>query len=255
MKSISVVTVTLDNADGLRKTLAALAELRCPPLEVIIVDGGSTDETVAVVCDFEARLPLSFASEPDGGIYHAMNKGHSCCRGEMVHYLNAGDAVFGEPYEQVTQPCLLPVHVHDEQGRFFFKEFIRHGGLSYCHQGILFPRNHPHYDEAYRVAADLDLMIACFPRGLRGLPQLSGGGVRFDQGGVSSRAARVQEGEFRTIFYRRLPWWTASRLHAGMLLKRLVPRKLRRALVKLGRRGEVGLPGSTGAKIGMGAER
>ena len=241
MSSLSVVTVTFNNADGLRKTLHSLAALRDRPQEVVVIDGGSTDDTPAVVREFETQLAVVFASEPDRGIYHAMNKGHSRCRGELVHYLNAGDTVFGEPYRRLTQPCLLPVHVHDEHGRFFFKEFIRHGGRAYCHQGVLFEREHAPYDEAYRVAADLDLMLGCFPQGLRGLPQISGGGVRFDQGGVSSRAARAQDDEFRAIFYRRLPWWKASRLHAGMVLKRLVPRKLRRALVKLGRGGAGGL--------------
>lgn len=233
MSSVSVVTVTLNNAAGLRETLGSLAALQCRPTEVVVIDGGSVDDTAAVVRKFEALLPLSFKSQPDDGIYDAMNKGHRSCRGELVHYLNAGDTVFGEPYRQVTQACLLPVHVHDESGRFFFDEFIRHGGFGYCHQGILFPRNHPSYREEYPVAADLDLMIACFPRGLRGLPRVVDGGARFTLGGVSSRAGRARDHEVRDIFYERLPWWVASRLQASILLKNMLPRRLRRSLVKV----------------------
>lgn len=232
MASVSVVTVTLNNAAGLRETLNSMAALLNRPAEVLVVDGGSTDETAAVVDAYRDKLDIRFSSEPDRGIYDAMNKGHSKCRGELVHYLNAGDTVFGEPYSQVTQPCLLPVRVHDEAGRFFFEEFIRHGGYGYCHQGILFPRNHPSYREEYRVAADLDLMLACFPHGLRGLPRALGGGARFNVGGTSSQAGGARDREVRAIFYRRLPWWTASRLQAGILLKSLLPRPLRRLVVK-----------------------
>lgn len=232
MTRVSVVTVTLNNAAGLRHTLSSLARVQCQPLEVVIIDGGSTDDTAAVVDTYRAKLDIRYSSEPDRGIYDAMNKGHGKCRGDLIHYLNAGDTVFGEPYSQVTQPCLLPVHVHDESGRFFFEEFIRHGGFGYCHQGILFARNHPSYRDDYRVAADLDLMIACFPSGLQGLPRALGGGARFNVGGTSSQAGRARDREVRAIFYRRLPWWTASRLQAAILLKSLLPRPVRRWLVK-----------------------
>jgi glycosyltransferase involved in cell wall biosynthesis len=240
MSSVSVVTVTLNNAEGLRQTLHSLAALATLPSQVLIVDGGSVDDTTAVVRQFEQALPIVFTSEPDRGIYDAMNKGRRAARGALIHYLNAGDTVFGEPYSRATQPCLLPVHLHDEAGNFFFRDFIRHGGHAYCHQGILFPRDHPAYDLRYRVAADLDLMIACFPAGLRGLPWAEGG-VRFDLGGVSSTARRVQGQEFRSIFYQRLPWPVAVRLHAAMVLKDLVPRTLRRALIRLrsGRRSGI----------------
>jgi glycosyltransferase involved in cell wall biosynthesis len=240
MSNLSVVTVTRNNAEGLRATLASIDALRCRPLEVVIIDGGSTDDSVGVVREFEARMALSFTSEPDRGIYDAMNKGHDRCRGDLIHYLNAGDTVFGEPYEQVAQACLIPVHVHDERGRFFYRDFVRHAGLAYCHQGIIFPSSHPRYLEEYPVAADLDLMIACFPQGVAALPRVSGGGVRFDLGGASSQAGKARDVEVRSIFYRRLPWWTAMRLQAGIAMKNLVPRKLRRALVRSSWHGDIG---------------
>ena len=238
MTRVSVVTVTLNNAAGLRQTLNSLAVLQCRPWEVVVVDGGSKDDTAALVREFEVQLPLSFTSEPDRGIYDAMNKGHRNCRGEFVHYLNAGDTVFGEPYRQVAQATLLPVHVHDDTGRFLFEDFIKHGGFGYCHQGILFPRDHPTYRAQYRVAADLDLIIAAFPGGLRGLPRARGGGVCFTLGGISSQAVTERDREMRAILYQRLSWWAASRLQIGILLKNLLPRGLRRTLMKHLHRGK-----------------
>ncbi len=232
MSQISVVTVTFNNARGLEATLASLAALSVKPLEVVVVDGGSSDDTNDVVKAYAGRLNIAFTSEADRGIYHAMNKGHERCRGRFVHYLNAGDTVFGEPYDEVAEPCLLPVHMHDESGRFFFKEFIRHGGFGYCHQGIIFPRGHPSYNEEFRVAADLDVMIACFPDGMHHLPRVTGGGARFTLGGASSRAGKARDREVREIFYRRLSWWAASRLQARVFLKNALPRRLRRWLVR-----------------------
>ena len=237
MSRVSVVTVTLNNARGLEATLASLASLVVRPLEVLIVDGGSSDDTATVADAYKGRLDIRFSSEPDRGVYDAMNKGHRNCRGELVHYLNAGDTVFGEPYQRVAQATLLPVHIHDESGRYFFEDFIKHGGFAYCHQGILFPRSHPSYKEEYPVAADLDVILASFPSGVRGLPRVVGGGVRFTLGGISSLAGGARDREVRAIFYQRLSWGTASRLQAGILLKNLLPRRLRRALVKVLHRG------------------
>jgi glycosyltransferase involved in cell wall biosynthesis len=229
--AVSVVTVTWNNAAGLRQTLASLAALQHRPLEVVIVDGGSTDGTEAVVGEYAGQLALSYSSEPDEGIYEAMNKGHRRCGGALVHYLNAGDTVFGEPYAAAAQPCLLPVRVHDAEGRYFFDEFVRFGGRAYCHQGILFPVAHPDYDTKYRIAADLDLMLACFPGGLERLPKVKGGGVRFDQGGVSTRAAATQTHEFLAVFRCRLPRGEALGLYAYLQVKRFIPQALRRAIV------------------------
>lgn len=238
MSRVSVVTVTLNHARGVEATLASLVGLQAKPLEVLIIDGGSTDDTAGVVDRYAAGLNIRYFSQADQGIYDAMNKGHGLCRGDFIHYLNAGDTVFGEPYGKVAQACLLPVHVHDESGRFFFEEFIRHGGFGYCHQGILLPRNHASYRQEYRVAADLDMMIATFPRGMRGLPRVEHAGVRYTLGGVSSRAGSARDREVRRIFFERLPWWTAATLQAGIGLKGLLPRGLRRALVKAVHGGE-----------------
>ena len=238
MASVSVVSVTLNNAAGLRETLTSLAALQSQPKEVVIIDGGSSDDTAAVVDAYRTKLQIHFSSEPDRGIYDAMNKGHRSCLGEFVHYLNAGDTVFGEPYQRVTQASLLPVHVHDESGDFLFEDFVKHGGFGYCHQGILFSRDHRSYSDEYRVAADLDLIIVTFPGGLHRLPVAGDGGVRFALGGVSSQAISVRDREVRSILYQRLPWWVASRLQLGIRLKSAVPRRVRRLLVRLLRRGE-----------------
>jgi glycosyltransferase involved in cell wall biosynthesis len=229
---VSVVTVTYNNAVGLRQTLQSLAVLQFKPLEVLIVDGGSTDDTLATVAEFDAFLPLRLTSEPDNGIYDAMNKGLASARGKLIHYLNAGDSVWGEPYRSANGPSLLTVRIVDEAGHYLFDDFLKFGGFGYCHQGILFPATHRPYDTALNVAADLDLLVEVFPGGLQTLPRHHGGGALFGLGGLSTLAHARRDREVRRILWRRLPRHRAVGLIALLMIKNAVPRSIRRRLVR-----------------------
>lgn len=91
---ISIVTVVLNDAEGLRRTLHSLGAQSHGDIDHVIVDGGSTDGTLDVA---EAeKLPTTrIYSGPDDGIYDAMNKGLDRAEGEVVAFLNAGDRFAG----------------------------------------------------------------------------------------------------------------------------------------------------------------
>ena len=97
---LSIITINYNNAEGLRKTLASVAAQSYPNIEHIIVDGGSTDGSVDVIREYESTLTsrlspfasrLKWLSEPDKGIYNAMNKGIEMATGEYIQILNSGD--------------------------------------------------------------------------------------------------------------------------------------------------------------------
>lgn len=97
---ISIITINYNNAAGLKKTVQSVASQQPCNLEVehIIVDGNSTDESVAIIKayarDIEEKslhLALKWVSEPDNGIYNAMNKGIRMATGDYVQILNSGD--------------------------------------------------------------------------------------------------------------------------------------------------------------------
>lgn len=122
---LSIITINYNNAEGLRKTLASVAAQTCRNIEHIIVDGGSTDDSVDVIKEYvrnvermnelkSERIHVVWSSEPDKGIYNAMNKGieiaigkrvvNSFNRSELVedknkalsdyfYFLNSGDAL------------------------------------------------------------------------------------------------------------------------------------------------------------------
>ena len=97
---LSIITINYNNAEGLRKTLASVASQTYADIEHIIVDGGSTDGSVEVIREYEQSLAsrlsplasnLKWLSEPDSGIYNAMNKGIKMTKGEYLLFLNSGD--------------------------------------------------------------------------------------------------------------------------------------------------------------------
>ena len=100
---LSIVTINYNNTEGLRKTLASVASQTYADIEHIIVDGGSTDGSVEVIREYEQSLAsrlsplasrLKWVSEPDKGIYNAMNKGICMATGVYIEILNSGDILF-----------------------------------------------------------------------------------------------------------------------------------------------------------------
>lgn len=96
---LSIITINYNNAPGLRKTLESVLNQTSRDFEYIVIDGGSTDNSVDTIREFESLFnalssrvaPFKWVSEPDNGIYHAMNKGIHLAEGEYLHFLNAGD--------------------------------------------------------------------------------------------------------------------------------------------------------------------
>ena len=99
---LSIITINYNNAEGLRKTLASVASQTYCNIEHIIIDGGSTDGSVDIIRDYENTIKRSvtiehptiqvkWSSEPDKGIYNAMNKGIRKATGDYVQILNSGD--------------------------------------------------------------------------------------------------------------------------------------------------------------------
>lgn len=95
---LSIITINRNNAEGLRRTLQSVNAQNVSDFEHIVVDGASTDESVQVIRQCEAdAISRSWISEPDTGIYNAMNKGIRMAKGEYIQILNSGDCL-ASPY-------------------------------------------------------------------------------------------------------------------------------------------------------------
>ena len=113
---LSIITINYNNAEGLRKTLTSVASQTYRDIEHIIVDGASTDGSVDVIKEYANQLHIThstihllWSSEPDNGIYNAMNKGIEIALGKrVVNSLNRSELVASTPYTvhpTPSQPC------------------------------------------------------------------------------------------------------------------------------------------------------
>ncbi|MDR2909758.1 MAG: glycosyltransferase [Bacteroidales bacterium] len=87
---LSIITINLNNAEGLRKTLESVVNQNFTDYEYIVIDGGSTDGSADIIKQYADKITYR-VSEPDNGIYNAMNKGIRVAKGEYCLFLNSGD--------------------------------------------------------------------------------------------------------------------------------------------------------------------
>ena len=98
---ISIITINRNNVDGLEKTMQSVATQTFKEFEYIVIDGASTDGSVEVIKRLEPQFAhLKWVSEPDKGIYNAMNKGLRMASGDYIQILNSGDSLVAHDVTQ-----------------------------------------------------------------------------------------------------------------------------------------------------------
>ena len=94
---LSIITINRNNSTGLEKTMRSVASQSFKDFEYIVIDGASTDKSVDVVKKYESGFcHFKWISEPDNGIYNAMNKGLRMATGDYIQILNSGDCLASE---------------------------------------------------------------------------------------------------------------------------------------------------------------
>lgn len=242
IKPFSIITVTRNHLSGLRATAASLAQEYPALFEWIVIDGASTDGTAAYLAQTNAQ----FLSEPDHGIYDAMNKGLERAHGDYVLFLNAGDILAlprtldilaGILKARPVKPDLIYGDAfEDTPGGRITKTARPHGqlrhGLFTHHQSIFYARetiNDLRYDQRYDIAADYKF-TAEFLRHASDVFYWPRPVCLFEAGGVSQRRAfrgRMQQSLIRRELQMTLPMeevlivWKQT---AAYTLRRIAPK-------------------------------
>lgn len=92
---LSIITINYNDAPGLERTIRSVINQDFDNFEYIVIDGGSTDGSYNVIQQFDDKITY-WVSEPDSGIYNAMNKGIKRAKGEYILFLNSGDYLYNE---------------------------------------------------------------------------------------------------------------------------------------------------------------
>lgn len=181
---ISVITTTYNSAHTVRDTLESVLRQTHKDVELIVVDGASTDKTMDIVREYEPKFEgrLKWVSEPDKGIYDAMNKGIDMATGEVVGPLNSDDfytsnealqwvnetfaanpkldAVYGDIHYVDDKDLKTPVRYYSS--RIFCRPLMRLGFMPahpsfYCRKSQY--EKWGTFDTSFRVAADFENLL------------------------------------------------------------------------------------------------
>lgn len=176
MPKLSIITINRNNAEGLRKTIESVVSQTYTDFEYIVIDGASTDESVDIIKEYTDKINY-WVSEPDKGIYNAMNKGILKANGEYLLFLNSGDwlvdeilnKIFSLGYSEdiIYGNCILDfndgsieIDKRCTKNKLTFWDFYNNT----LHHQASFIKRHLFnslglYSENYKIVSDLDFFI------------------------------------------------------------------------------------------------
>ncbi len=217
---ISVVTVSFNACEELRKTIESVYAQTTSKFEYIVIDGGSEDGTLDLLKKYEELftergIKYYYVSEKDNGIYDAMNKSLYSTEGDYVHFLNAGDLFYNE---YVLEDFFGKIDTDDEiiYGNYclFHKEFYKiihskepkylNDGMPCTHQAFFIKTKlimDTKYNTEYKMAADYDFFLSMYQNGVR-FKHINLIVVNFAVSGLSQKKAKTTQEDKFLIKYR-----------------------------------------------------
>ena len=206
----SIITVTLNNLDGLKKTHASITKQTCSDYEWIVIDGLSNDGSDAYIKKIDAQ----FISEADKGIYDAMNKGIGCANGRYTIFMNAGDQFAeAETLALIQESCantpdfIYGDSIEQNSDSIFHKNAKSHHkitlGMFTHHQAMFYKTSllkNIRYNLKYKIAADYDLTLR-FLTDAKHIEYLPNHICIFEAGGISQQ--QVTQGRLEQFKIRK----------------------------------------------------
>jgi glycosyltransferase involved in cell wall biosynthesis len=217
----SIITVNYNNREGLLKTIKSVINQTFRDFEFIVIDGGSTDGSDRVLKEYDKDIDY-WVSEPDKGIYNAMNKGIAQAHGEFLNFMNSGDFFYNNEvladvisytedsdilvgkdyhYNEISQKGFASILPSRLSMVTFFKETLPHQG-AFIRRTLFI--NTP-YDETLKIAADWAFYVqkiiveSCK---VKLIPIIVS---QREQGGISVTQATKQKDERNRIIHQLMP--------------------------------------------------
>jgi glycosyltransferase involved in cell wall biosynthesis len=199
---VSVLTVVYNSEQFIERTIQSVLNQSYPNIEHVILDGGSKDNTLAIIRNYTQNIAY-WKSEKDNGIYDAMNKVQDLAQGDYVMFLNSGDEFTDKEVLSNSFKSIINADVYygdtlitDEMGQPLRNRRLRppaqlkwtdfRYGMLVCHQSIIIKKQLSlKYNLEYKIAADIDWAI----RSIKHASKIVNTGIsisKFMEGGMSS---------------------------------------------------------------------
>lgn len=259
MTKFSIITITYNAEAFLPRTVESVLSQHYRDIEHIIIDGASTDSTISVAQDYMQRSyaaqnghEVRIVSEPDNGLYDAMNKGLRQASGDYICFLNAGDffpnanvldtivsrSLTGKSRQQLPAVIYGDTDIVDNDGNFLrhrrlapsrnltWRSFRK--GMLVCHQAFYarldIARTVP-YDTRYRYSADVDWCIRVMKEAERmgaGLAYVDSVVVNYTQEGQTTKHHRDSLKERYRVMQSHYGAFTTALMHAWFAVRAVV---------------------------------
>lgn len=222
MIKISIVTVSLNAEQVIERCLQSVINQTYDHLEYVVIDGGSTDRSLDLIQNFRDKIDY-FISEPDRGLYHAMNKGIAAATGEFVYFLNTDDYFCDT---QVVADVARAIQANPGVDLVYGDILMSEGGKwvrkpplpvlnretlcrkGFCHQALFARRSvlfeTQGFSEAYRIVADADWLARALASGATSL-YIERDIANISLDGLSSRT-RWRDEKKRYLRANYTPW-------------------------------------------------
>ena len=243
---VSIITVVYNGIEFLEETIKSVIAQTYPNIEYIIVDGGSKDGTLDIIKKYEAHIS-KWISEPDKGIYDAMNKGIDLATGDWQNFLNAGDSfvdnnvlekIFTTNLENITLVYGDIIAIRENGQKLNVnaidlkddKSIIK--GMKVCHQAIFYNKNIMiKYDDKLRLKSEWKHLIE-ITRKANFLPKkFDLPIVYYSVGGLGAQQLKLNQKEYRDVFlkmYGISAYITYMPFFAYMTLRRILKKILKK---------------------------
>ncbi len=231
---ISIITVTYNSAKTIQRAIESVEAQSFGPIEHVLVDGASNDGTKEIIARYaekykvgEGQKSVRYLSEPDNGIYNAINKGIAMATGDVIGFLHSDDMLYS-PYsiEHIAsafenkgvdlvysdlQYCKKGKTIRLWKSAPYRPSSLKYGWMPphptvYCRREVY--EHVGKYDEWFRISADYDMVLRIFKGGYQSmyLPEVL---VCMETGGISNKNTRTR------ISKTKEDYWVLKKNHVG----------------------------------------
>jgi glycosyltransferase involved in cell wall biosynthesis len=223
MPKLSIITVNLNNAAGLERTIQSVVGQTFKDYEYLVIDGTSRDDSVDTIQRHAAHIDR-WVIEKDSGVFHAMNKGIALAKGDYCLFLNSGDELLGS---DILDRVFAKVAGTEYDLLFGDKMTVEDGvlvrdsefpetldipfflGRSICHQASFIKRDlftrFGMYDEDLRIVSDWKFFLQIFLFGKIAEKNIHEITVKYDSGGISSTNESLRLAERKQVLTELVP--------------------------------------------------